>query len=48
MMEIPAEVLDEAGVRSIDEHLSAPWAAVLRRFRDHPHTTSEDTDGRAP
>ena len=30
------------------EHLSAPWAAVPRRFRDHPHTTSEDTDGRTP
>jgi len=24
------------------------WADVLRRFRDHLHTTTEDTDGRTP
>jgi hypothetical protein len=27
-------------------HLNAMWADVLRRFREHLHTTSEDTDGR--
>lgn len=36
-----------------DEHrprrrLGMMWADVLRRFRDHLHTTTEDTDGRTP
>ena len=28
--------------------LGMMWADVLRRFRDHLHTTTEDTDGRTP
>jgi hypothetical protein len=27
-------------------HVTAMWAEVLRRFRNHLRTTSEDTDGR--
>jgi hypothetical protein len=27
-------------------HLNAMWADILRRFHDHLHTPSEETDGR--
>jgi hypothetical protein len=27
-------------------HLSTMWALILRRFRDHLHTTHEEPDGR--
>jgi hypothetical protein len=34
------------GTGGMTRHLNAMWADVLRRFREHLHTTSEDTDGR--
>jgi hypothetical protein len=34
--------------RAPARHLGMMWADVLRRFRDHLHTTTEDTDGRTP
>jgi hypothetical protein len=40
--------LRRARRRDPARHLGMMWADVLRRFRDHLHTTTEDTDGRTP